>query len=124
MIESKIINILLGITDLVALVDQRIKFNHLDQNAILPAVLLTEISRIPYETLNSISQNFKMRLQIDIFAKTGIETINIANLIRLGIDGYQGQGISSSRFVEQFDDFDSEIPNSRKIQEFEIIYFE
>lgn len=125
MIEKEIIDELKNNPDITERVPaNKIRFATLEQNLTTPAILLTIQNKSPIESLNSQSQSFKLRLQIDIFAKNTLEAVEIGNLIRLGIDGLSTTAISWGRFINEFDEFNPDLSEVRKIQEYEFIYKE
>ena len=52
----------------------------------IPYVVWTVLGGVPYLNFDSVSQSDRLIIQIDVYAKTGSETISITNLIRSVIE--------------------------------------
>lgn len=78
--------ILLNDTDVSDNVDTRVYTFVVPQEATLPFILLNVISLIPSDTKSGASTLDKWRVQVDSFAKTGADSINIDKYVRSAID--------------------------------------
>ncbi len=81
---------LLADAGIAALVSQRVYSLRLPQKVTFPAVVLTPISGLRYETLNSTATLARPRYQVDSWALTEDGATTLGGLCRRRLDGFTG----------------------------------
>ena len=89
-IETAIIAIFLASTTLTALCGMRIYPMILPDDCQYPAISYQRISETPDYTLDGPGTFDEVRLQIDCWAETALQTRALADVIRTSIDGLSG----------------------------------
>jgi hypothetical protein len=124
--EASLITYLLAQTAITSIVSTKIKYMQLDENTTLPAIIINRISGTPIERQEAKSKECSTRYQIDTFATSYNQALDISNKIRLALDGYSGTmsgtRVSAIRLLDETDDFEPELNNIRVIQDFQIFH--
>ena len=111
---------------LAALVGQKIYALILPQTISYPAVSYTTISRTPEQTFGAGVSNETIRLQVDAWALTMDQCVNVAENIKAAITRYRGQ--QANYFIEHIlldnchNDYDAAIKVYRVSQDFLVSY--
>jgi len=130
--KSAIYAYLSTVTGIVALVGTRIYPMTAPTSAVLPYIILNQISGLGQHHMGAASEYVKSRWQIDCFGSTALGAFNVAEAVRDAIDGFQGDwGTVNIRRCHQVDENDginfavdgSEIADYRHMAEYEIDYF-
>lgn len=125
-IGAAIRDVLITNTKVNNVVSGRVRFLALPQNAILPYLTYTLLSDTPSDTLQGMAGLFNCSFQIDCWAKTYGEAVNLGEKVRLALQGYgginKGIEIQGIYLINEMDSFEAEIINYRKILRFEVWY--
>jgi hypothetical protein len=85
-----IINYLTAYVPITAHVGPRIFPVHIDQDATLPAIMITINDVETNPTKNAVSSDDFVELDITIYSKTALEAFTIAELVRARLDNFSG----------------------------------
>ncbi len=104
-------------------------FAELPKDQTAPGWTYRTISNVPNTTLNSFKGLKMRRLQIDCYAPTAAEVINLAKAIDASLNGFQGNltdpdttFVSSCFNSDVIDFFDSDPRRPRRMLEYEILF--
>jgi len=126
MLGMAIRDILINNIPVNTLVAGRIRFLSIPQNAPLPYITYSILNEIPSDTLQGMAGLFTSTVQIDCYAKTYAESIDLSEKVRLSLQGYSGINknveIQGVYYVNGTDSFEAEIINYRRILRFDIWY--
>lgn len=111
--------------DISAVVGDRIYLSRLPQEPTLPAVVYSNISGIPYMTMNAKGSLDRSRFQVDCWGSNALEAKSLAQKVRSALEGFRGQ--MGNEVVHAvipievgMDDFDDVVDAFRIIAEYNI----
>lgn len=115
MITDSLVSLLNSVSAITTLVDDRIYPITAEQDALLPHIILIKMPGTTNPSHDAASNLSATRFQINCYGLTDLQCDQIANEIRLALDGYKGTvlGVRIDRILrldtgENFDDNDAE----------------
>lgn len=125
-IGSAIRSKLIADTLITSLAGTRVYPQKLPQNPTLPAVIYSIISDTPNADVSGMAGLFNADIQIECYAETAQAAQDLSENVRLSLQSYRGThlsvGINGIYFITEYDAFDDEISNYRRISSYEIWY--
>ncbi|RMD51893.1 DUF3168 domain-containing protein [Candidatus Parcubacteria bacterium] len=127
-IEYGLYNKLKNDAGINALVSGRVYPLRLPQQPTLPAITYQRISTVRLQQLGGVTNNARVRFQIDSFAETFNEIKDIAAAIRAALDGFKGTLSSDTVYriisLSENDLYENEADIYRNSQDYEVWHLE
>ena len=100
-----IINLITANGAVSAYVDTRVYPVHVAQDVQLPAVAVTITDNTPNHTKTDTSYDDFVELDVKVFARSALESWNVANAIRAVLDNYTGTAGTTTILACRFEGF-------------------